>query len=42
MEMMKVALFFPNQISAVFRYQVKLLYILQDIVEIKVKGYQWD
>lgn len=36
---MKVALFFPDQISAVFRYWVKLLRVLQDTVEIKVKGY---
>lgn len=36
---MKVAFFFPDQISAVFRYWVKLLCVLQDTVEIKVKGY---
>lgn len=37
---MKVALFFPDQISVVFRYWVKLLYSLQGTVEIKVKGYK--
>lgn len=39
---MEVVLFFPNKISAVFQYQVRLLYVLQDTVEIKVKGYQWN
>lgn len=36
---MKVALFsFPKGTSAVFQQQVKLLPVLQDIVEIKVRG----